>query len=100
MADAIRIIPSVLQEVAGGHEEVAHIVDAAKERSGDILAAVQSLGPIMHEVKAAVSDLLADRDTALSEHATRHRNVSTELRVASATYTHVDDQNAGQVREI
>jgi Excreted virulence factor EspC, type VII ESX diderm len=100
MADAIRIVPGVLQEVAGHHEDVAQMVDAARARSADILAAAESLGPIMHQVKAAVSDLLADRDTALTNHATRHRNVSTELRVASATYTHVDHDNAGQVRNI
>lgn len=100
MADAIRIIPSVLREVASGHDDVARMVDAARERSGDILAAAQSLGPIMHEVKAAVSDLLADRDTALTDHATRHRNVSTELRVGSATYTQTDDDNAAPIREL
>jgi Excreted virulence factor EspC, type VII ESX diderm len=100
MADAIRIIPAVLAQVADGHEEVARTVDAARDRSADILAAVQSLGPIMHEVKAAVSDLLAERDAALTDHATRHRNVSTELRVASATYTQTDHENAGQIRQI
>jgi hypothetical protein len=100
MAEPIRINPDVLREVAGGHDEVARIVEAARERGGDILAAVQSYGPIMHEVKAAVSDLLADRDTALAEHAARHRTASTDLRVAAHTYTDVDDQNAEQIRQV
>jgi hypothetical protein len=100
MAEPIRINPDVLREVASGHEEVARIVEAARERGGDILAAVQSYGPIMHEVKAAVSDLLAERDTALAEHATRHRTAGTDLRVGADTYTDVDDQNAQQIRDV
>ena len=100
MAEPIRIDPDVLREVASGHDEVARIVDAARDRGGDILAAVQSYGPIMHEVKAAVSDLLADRDTALAEHASRHRNAGTDLRAAAHTYTDVDDDNAQQIGQV
>ena len=100
MAEPIRINPDVLREVAGGHDEVARIVEAARERGGDILAAVQSYGPIMHEVKAAVSDLLVDRDNALAEHASRHRGASTDLQAAAHTYTDVDDENAQQIRHV
>ena len=100
MAEPIRINPDVLREVAGGHDEVARIVEAARERGGDILAAVQSYGPIMHEVKAAVSDLLVDRDNALAEHASRHRSASTDLQAAAHTYTDVDDENAQQIRHV
>ena len=100
MTEPIRIDPQVLREVASGHEEVAGIVEAARERGADILAAVQSYGPIMHEVKAAVSDLLAERDNALAEHASRHRNAGTDLRVAAHTYTDVDDDNAQQIGQV
>ena len=100
MAEPIRINPDVLREVASGHDEVARIVEAARERGGDILAAVQSYGPIMYEVKAAVSDLLVERDNPLAEHASRHRNAGTDLRVAAHTYTDVDDENAEQIRQV
>ena len=100
MTEPIRIDPQVLREVASGHEEVAGIVEAARERGADILAAVQSYGPIMHEVKAAVSDLLADRDSALAEHAARHRTASDDLQRAAVVYTDVDDENADQIRQV
>jgi Excreted virulence factor EspC, type VII ESX diderm len=100
MTEPIRINADVLREVASGHDEVARLVDDARERSADILAAVQSYGPIMHEVKAAVSDLLADRDNALADHAARHRNAGTDLRIAADTYTDVDDDNAQQIRDV
>jgi len=100
MDEPIRINPDVLREVADGHDEVARMVEAARERGADILAAVASYGPIMHEVKAAVSDLMVERDTALSEHATRHRNAGTDLRAAAHSYTDVDEDNAQQIRNV
>ncbi|KPN56038.1 type VII secretion target [Mycobacterium intracellulare] len=100
MTEPIHIDPQVLREVAAGHEEVARIVEAARDRGGDILAAVQTLGPIMHEVKAAVSDLLIDRENALTDHATRHRNAGSDLMAAAHSYTDVDEQNRQQIRNI
>jgi hypothetical protein len=100
MSEPIRISPQVLREVAGGHDEVARIVDAARDRGADILAAVQSYGPIMHEVKAAVADLLAQRDAALADHASRHRTASDDLQRAAHLYTDVDDDNAGRIQQL
>lgn len=100
MDEPIRIDSEVLHEVAGNHDEVVRVIEAARERGGDIHAAVETLGPIMHQFKAAVSDVLIDRDTALGEHAGRHRNASDELRRAAATYTDVDDQNSQNIRQL
>ena len=90
MTEPIRINADVLREVAGGHDEVARIVEDARGRGGDILAAVESYGPIMHEFKAAVGDLVLDRDNALSEHV--HR--------AAHEYTDTDDQNARNIGQL
>lgn len=100
MTEPIRTDPEVLHEVASNHDEVVRIVEAARERGGDIHAAVETLGPIMHEVKAAVSDVLIDRDNALAEHASRHRDAGDELRRAASTYTDVDDQNSQHLRQL
>ncbi|EFG78651.1 hypothetical protein HMPREF0591_1441 [Mycobacterium parascrofulaceum ATCC BAA-614] len=100
MTEPIRIDPEVLHEVAGNHDEVVNIIEAARERGADIHAAVETLGPIMHEVKSAVGDVLLDRDTALAEHAGRHRFAGDELRRAAHIYTDVDDQNAQNLRQL
>lgn len=96
----IRIQPQVLREVAGVHDDVARLVEAARERGGDILAAVDSYGPIMHEVKSAVGDLLLERDNALAEHAGRHRTASANLVRGSYIYSDVDDRNAEQISDL
>lgn len=100
MSEPIRIDPEVLREVAGNHDEVVRVVEAARERGGDIQAAVETLGPIMHEVKAAVSDVLIERDNALAEHASRHRTASEDLQRGAHIYTDVDDQNSQQIRQL
>ena len=100
MTEPIRITPEVLREVADGHDEVVRLVEAARERGGDILVAVGSYGPIMHQVKAAVGDVVADRDNALSQHATRHRNAGDDLRRAANVYVNADEHNAAQISRV
>lgn len=98
MTEPIRITPQVLREVASGHEDVARIIEAARDRGADIQAAVDSYGPIMHQVKAAVGDLLLDRDSALAHHSARHRAASDEFNRAAYVYTNMDDENAARLQ--
>jgi len=99
MTEPIRIDPEILHEVAGGHDEVVGHVETARAKGSEILAAVESYGPIMHQVKAAVSDVLLDRDNALFEHATRHRMASDELRRNAAIFVAEDSANAAHIRQ-
>jgi len=100
MSEPIRITPSVLREVAGNHDEVARTLDEARQKGADIHAAAQTLGPIMHQVKSAVSDVLAEREEAFVNHAARHRAASNELHSAANTYTGVDEQNASDLDKL
>jgi hypothetical protein len=100
MIEPIRIDPAVLREVAANHEDVARILDEAREAGADIAAAVDSYGPIMHQVKSAVGDLLAERDTALADHSARHRAASDELHRAVHTFINMDDENAATLRNL
>jgi hypothetical protein len=54
----------------------------------------------MHQVKSAVGDLLADRDTALADHSARHRAVGDELHRAAHIYVNTDDENAANLRDL
>jgi hypothetical protein len=100
MTEPIRINPAVLREVAANHEEVARVVEDARARGAEIAAAVESYGPIMHQVKSAVGDLLAERDTALADHSSRHRAAGDELHRAVHLYINMDDENAENLRDL
>jgi hypothetical protein len=93
MADPVRIDPDVLREVATQHDSVADQISAARTAGEDIYAAVSTYGPIMHQVKVAVADVLAERDAALREHGAAHRAVADELRRHAVAVSEVEAEN-------
>jgi prophage DNA circulation protein len=98
MNDRIQITPAVLRAVADVHDEVAEQITAAQSASGEIQAAVASYGPIMHRVKAAVADVLNQRDATLGEQATTHRATADVLRREATNFTSADELNAERLR--
>jgi hypothetical protein len=94
----VRIDPAVLHGVASDHDTVAEAIEAARAAGPDIGAAVATFGPIMHQFKAAVGDVLTARDAALREHGDRHRAAADTLRLEAAKYTAVDEANADRLR--
>ena len=98
MNEPIRIDPDVMRAVAAQHDEVADMITAARVAGGDIGAAVSTYGPIMHRVKTAVSDLLAQREAALLAHHDTHRNAADALRRHAAGFTAQEDINEQRLR--
>ena len=93
MADSVRIDADVLREVACQHDAVADQISAARAAGEDIHAAVSSFGPILFQVKAAVAELLAERDDALLAHDAAHRAAAAELRRHADAVTEVDAES-------
>lgn len=98
MNDRIQISPEVMRAVANQHDEVAELIIAARSAGAEIHGAVASYGPIMHEVKAAVADVLSARDAALGSHAATHRSTADVLRREAANFTSADELNAERLR--
>ncbi|WP_428338859.1 type VII secretion target [Mycobacterium sp.] len=94
MSEPIQISAAVLHEVADGHDQVADAIAEARAAGAEIAAAVDSYGPIMHQVKAAVADVLAEREAALLEHDNRHRLAADALRRHARNYVDTDEANA------
>jgi hypothetical protein len=98
MTEPIHVDPQVMREVAAHHDEVADTIAAARRAGDDISAAVSSYGPIMHQVKAAVADLLNQRDAALLDHHQTHRNAAEALRREADKFVEQDQINAQRLR--
>ena len=94
----VQIDPHVFHAVAAQHDAVADAVDGARAAGADIHAAVASYGPIMHQVKAAVADVLTARDDALGAHSAAHRAAAENLRAAAAGYVAADEAAADGLR--
>jgi Excreted virulence factor EspC, type VII ESX diderm len=98
MSEPIHINAAVLRDVADSHDRVADEIAAARSAGAEIAAAVDSYGPIMHQVKAAVADVLSEREAALLEHDNRHRMAAEELRRQARNYIDTDEANAGRLQ--
>ncbi len=72
----IRITPSLLNQVAARHESVADEMAAARGAETDILAAVATHGPIMHQFKAAAHEVVQRREAAFADHEAAHRSAA------------------------
>lgn len=98
MTNPIHIDPEVMRTVANQHDDVADQIAPAREASSEILAAVGTFGPIMHQFKSAVSDLMVNRDAALLNHEHTHRNAAIGLRREAANFVTRDEINAENLR--
>src|SRR3954468_24901018 len=98
MSEPVHVSPQLLRDIANRHEEVVEQIAAARAARADILAAVATYGPIMHRVKAAVADVLAQRDMALGQHDATHRNAAAALRAATGNFVSQDELNAERLR--
>ncbi|WP_425004970.1 type VII secretion target [Mycolicibacterium sp. S3B2] len=98
MSNPIHIDPEVMRTVANQHDDIADQIRPAREASADILAAVNTYGPIMHQFKSAISDLMANRDAALLTHEHTHRDAAIGLRREAANFVTRDEMNAENLR--
>jgi hypothetical protein len=94
----IRITPELLIAVAARHDDVADEIAAARSAGSDILAAVASHGPIMHQFKAAANEMVQRRDDAFADHEAAHRAAADKLRSAAKQFSEQEEINAAAVR--
>jgi Excreted virulence factor EspC, type VII ESX diderm len=94
---SIRITPDLLNQVAARHESVADEISAARRAGSDILAAVATHGPIMHQFKAAANEVVQRRAMAFANHEAAHRAAADKLRSAAAQFREQEEINAAAV---
>jgi Excreted virulence factor EspC, type VII ESX diderm len=95
---SIRITPELLIQIAARHESVADEIAAARTAGSDILDAVATHGPIMHQFKAAANEVVQRRAAAFADHEAAHRATADKLRSAAAQFSEQEEINAAAVR--
>jgi NAD-dependent oxidoreductase involved in siderophore biosynthesis len=95
---SIRITPSLLNQVAARHDSVADEIAVARSAGSDILSAVATHGPIMHQFKAAASEVVARRDAAFAQHEAAHRAAADKLRSTATRFSDQEEVNASELR--
>ena len=94
----IRITPALLNQVATQHESVADEIAVARSAGSDILAAVATHGPIMHQFTAAASDVVRRREAAFADHEAAHRAAADNLRCIAGKFSDREEINAAELR--
>ncbi len=94
----IRITPALLTQVASRHDSVADEIAVARNAGSDIIAAVATHGPIMHQFKAAAGEVVQRRDAAFADHEAAHRAMADNLRSIAAKFRDQEELNAAEIR--
>jgi hypothetical protein len=94
----VRITPSLLNQVAASHDEVADEIAVARGAGSEILASVATHGPIMHQFKAAANEVVQRRDAAFADHEASHRAAADNLRSIAVRFSDQEEINAAELR--
>lgn len=100
MADRIHVVPDELRRAARDHEDTAEQLSTVPSHHADILASLDSLGPIFGELRDAGRELLEQRRDCYEQQAAAHAELATNLRYAADVWEHQDTAAAAEFGRI
>ena len=100
MAEQIHVEPGQLRLAAGRHQETADHLNATTAIHGDIMASLDSLGPIFSELGEAGRELLDQRRMCYQQQAAAHADLADNLNLAAATWEQQDADAARTMRGV
>ncbi|WP_445167880.1 ESX-1 secretion-associated protein [Mycolicibacterium sp. Dal123E01] len=100
MAERIHVVPDELRQAARDHQDTAEQLGAAPSRHAEILASLESLGPIFGELRDAGRELLDQRQACYEQQAAAHAELATNLRHAADVWEHQDSAAAAELGRI
>jgi len=100
MADQIDIEPDELRQAASRHREVADELNAAPSSHADVIASLESLGPIFSELLDAGHTLLAQRRACYEQQAAAHNDLADNLILAATTWEQHEAESARDLRGV
>lgn len=100
MAERIHVAPDELREAARHHRETAEQLRTVPSDHPDIMATLESLGPIFSELRDAGRDLLEQRRACYERQADAHSDLAANLHHAADTWEQQDTDAAAQLRRV
>ena len=100
MAERIHVVPDELRRAARDHQDTAEQLSTVPSRHADILASLDSLGPIFGELRDAGRELLDQRRLCYEQQAAAHAELATNLRHAADVWEHQDSAAAAELGRI
>ncbi|MFN8087511.1 MAG: ESX-1 secretion-associated protein [Mycobacterium sp.] len=100
MTNEIRVVPEELRLAAQRHRATADELMSASKTHRDIMASLDSLGPIFGELRAAGQELLELRRACYERQAAAHSDLADNLHLAAATWESSDSIAAQELRDV
>jgi uncharacterized protein YukE len=100
MAERINVAPDELRRAARDHQDTAEQLGAVPSRHADIMASLESLGPIFGELRDAGRELLDQRQACYEQQAAAHAELATNLQHAADVWEHQDSAAAAELGRV
>ena len=100
MAERLNVVPDELRQAAGEHRDTAEHLAAVPSGHADLLATLESLGPIFAEFREAGRELLDQRRICYEQQAAAHAELAARLLDAAGVWEQHDADAARQVRDV
>lgn len=98
MADRLTVVPADLCRAAEEHRATAERLAATAAGDVDIMATLESLGPVFGDLRDAGRVLLAERRACYEQQADAHRNIAERLTEAAGVWQRQDAEAARRLR--
>lgn len=98
MADRLTVLPAELCRDADAHRAAADRLAATAAADADILATLDSLGPVFGDLRDAGRALLEERRSCYRQQADAHRELADRLTAAAQTWQQQDADAANRFR--
>ena len=79
MAERITVVPDELRQAALAHRATADRLSAASSRHADVMATLESLGPVFADLREAGRELLEQRRQCYRQQAAAHDDLADTL---------------------
>jgi hypothetical protein len=100
MAEHLNVVPDDLRRAAHEHRQTAETLGAVPASHAEVMASLDSLGPIFAEFRSAGAELLDQRRACYEQQAAAHAEMADRLNQAAQTWEAQDAESAQRFRNV
>lgn len=100
MTERLNVVPGELRQAAGEHRQTAEQLGAVSAGHAEVMATLDSLGPIFAEFRDAGAELLEQRRVCYEQQAAAHAELADRLDDAADVWESQDADAAQRLRSV
>lgn len=100
MPERLNVVPDELRKAAAEHRDTANVLAAAPAGNAEVMATLESLGPVFAEFREAGRELLDQRRVCYEQQAAAHADLAERLLDAAGRWEQTEADAAQQLRDV